>query len=1740
MAHIRLHGRVANFFRWGARSSLSGEQRTLEDYKALWPLLPKPSPQNPQMMELLGQCISLRGLMRAFLNERILPVALPSDKDAMISGTASSDSSTIVTGFDEGKHSIWVPPSFLMWVPPNVLRIFLGKRPLRTDIMGEAAYHPLFASTSVIGQLDESLLDRRVQLCQELVRNKQQPDVKVLLQIMAAIGAGYDEHPDHQANATGDQRKSVVKQNNTKNQASTSVTVACPYFPASTKSWPVFLMETGMLATVDQVALPSEEFATVPKDLVELLCPYFTKKEGRWQQQSQQKSFGNDNKRAKKHKRVKRMPVKLLNQPLQRLHPLLEGAIISVDKYGAAGLHPDNGKDLDELADGKDLVQLCGAVSSFLRRARAEVQSNVVGVSSAAANLFEFYSKQPNDTLTDENLTSILKVAKFALETDNHHLLSFVLVDDLDYCLDRINSSTRLIPAAEAYAGKSLDENGRGISLEHFAGRTLPYVSNKYNSILEGSIAKQKKLLKLLSLAGVQTGLSVCVSAIVDVEQDRATLMEEVIPTLPEQQLPPLRKNNTKTDVLLPYGLGKVMNRRKFSLIDAQLSPEWEPLINAMSPESAVGFISLLLELPVEDYTTVQNVAAAADCLLGQTEEVSVRKNTPDSGSGHLLTTRISNAVAVPLRRRLFFLPPGQPGASALDISEACIMKQLQRLKWLPCAVASSDINSLTLLCPDEALLEPNESHPEMPVVQLPADLLHRLKASLIAHGLTWGTKAPAPPVAELVELTKKANGNNQQEQMALVASRLLSVWKAIARAHLRGGLTESHLETIRSLAERTSNRLIPVRRVLETCDNPKPATDLWIVSPDRCVQLPESLRRDNLKELSIAALVASNFMCDFNRSMHNPFHSNPEITAAVIKLVGIKAVMEFPTDALIRTSATFVQYCCKKEPIISSRQSSIRTSFSYAMRWCIDAPRGLASIDGGIKVWVRNGPGVGPKALRRRWVSLKNGPVQAVLDDSRLRSQLLTPDMGIQLLGVLDHTEHERDCPDSKLLAQVDKEVIQHCGLMRLSDSRFVVRTKARGTGVVLEGADSKAQLICALLKYMELIEGGRELSGENVFLSPDWDSPLIIRHDSLGREFRAPGIEPLYTPMYAVFGRTPKSKEKCILVCGGPDDYSVELEELILRLVGITSSPSSQTKPYRAAMRLLSHLENDASFNKFLERDFADFEAVTKRWLHLVERNSTIESLQKAEKAKDAKELRRILISAEELFENDPDGGDALIQTARDLLSVLEAKARDERVKERDSVLKQLKEAATAKDAMLLRSILVRAEELCKDDLNGYGAELQSARNVLSHIEVEAKGNGAGRGRGVGRTLPAWMTSNDGPTAGKLEPGSSGKAPQNNGKSDNMSIPSISVKTETDCQRGGVAPSPGEDPWGHNSLLQHSNEAPGIPQPVPSAQVNSTDGCPSMSLPHMAAGNSDGIGRGRGVSNIPAWMEKGEKLLVGPTAAASRGRGITNLPAWMTNPSTGKLQTNGSGEDNAGSTKESAPSSQAKMNAESILRDTAVPAIAIPDVPTNNHLGRGRGVSNLPAWMTNKYGLLEGPSHAPPQHASITGGVSDSSRKTNPSSDKLQTNCKDEMVGLKNESTPCNQTEGTAAAVGNYVPAGVPTDRDGSSSRVPILPALMTNQDDLVEGSSMASAAGRCRDITNEAGSLKRTLEGVGDKRPAKKTCNKRIISQYTLDLSMDSDRESKFIDWLTPKIQDEAKLRGGSASLLLNTRK
>eukprot|EP00797_Seminavis_robusta_P006927 Sro146_g067520.2 (654) ;mRNA; f:42256-44217 len=576
---------------------------------------------------------------------------------------------------------------------------------------------------------------------------------------------------------------------------------------------------------------------------------------------------------------------------------------------------------------------------------------------------------------------------------------------------------------------------------------------------------------------------------------------------------------------------------------------------------------------------------------------------------------------------------------------------------------------------------------------------------------------------------------------------------------------------------------------------------------------------------------------------------------------------------------------------------------------------------------------------------------------------------MKVQLLGVLDHVENERDCPNASLLAEIDKQIIEHFGIWRLSDKRFTAKTRAKGPGRVVANASSRLQLVCALLKslVMEHSSGGAasqedRMNDGNSFLSSTYEPPLMIRHESLSREFQGPGMQsPSSTPLYAVFGRAPKiTKSRCILVCGDADDYLLELEDLIAQHVGARAgSAFVQSKPWRAAARLLSHLENDKTFTKFVKRYFEDFE-VTQAWRRLTKRRTALEKLHLVETTNDLKVLRDALILAEEVCDNDPDGGDLILGSARDKLQRLEEEHESKQLKEQERALKELKEAESRGDTNKLRISLLLAEKIFQADPEQGDCVLGSARERLRCMEKEAntdaressatvpfvgaavgsveaeKGPDSGRGRGRGRTLPAWMTAGNGPLPA-AEMTANVAVGTGHGDKEKQPLASSDVPGAVSDEGPAV-----------------DNRQPSQTKRVPS---NTCDD-PFVGSAMVNAGNEMGRGRGRS-RTMPAWMTSSG----GPQAAIVESKDSEEATAQAQE-----------------CLLESAPNHPAQAEAKSILStileqnsggafNTGSDRTQKCDISFNNAAaahppsetmaasGRGRGVSRtLPAWMTSQ----------------------------------------------------------------------------------------------------------------------------------------------------------------------------------------
>lgn len=489
--------------------------------------------------------------------------------------------------------------------------------------------------------------------------------------------------------------------------------------------------------------------------------------------------------------------------------------------------------------------------------------------------------------------------------------------------------------------------------------------------------------------------------------------------------------------------------------------------MRSMTASCSVGFISLLLGMKF-DAASVEISAKSNHALSafisgqggnGNDAEGAIDDAMKEGARHGRKSVRISKSIAVPLRKRLAFLPPGQPGGKLLDLSESELVKQLSRWKWLPCTIPSTQTDGstppVTLLKPEECLLSPDPNRPEMPLVSLPRLILKRFEASDIAKTLIWGTRAPAPPVERLEELAREATSlsrdNSNASACSAVASELVSIWNSIARAHLRkDGLAHREKEKIRLICSRDGSSCIPVKISSSSTETSSGA--IGIVPVNRCVLLEgdsESSSSDEILSLTVASFVASGFMYDMHSATCNPFFSTPEVSRAVIELAGIPTAAKLPLIGIRKASGAFIHHLSNTEPMIH-RSSHLRAAFSFAMKHVMDMPSVLDKER--LRLFAKRGPGSGSKALPARWLPLTRGPSLPILDDdkSRARSSLLSPEMGIQLLGVLNHTENE-DHPHARVLASIDRGAIAFLKVLRLSDKRFAVKTRVRAAHCVL-----------------------------------------------------------------------------------------------------------------------------------------------------------------------------------------------------------------------------------------------------------------------------------------------------------------------------------------------------------------------------------------------------------------------------------------------------------------------------------------------------------------------------------------------------------------------------------------------------------------------------------------------------------------------------------------------------------------
>ena len=246
------------------------------------------------------------------------------------------------------------------------------------------------------------------------------------------------------------------------------------------------------------------------------------------------------------------------------------------------------------------------------------------------------------------------------------------------------------------------------------------------------------------------------------------------------------RKSQPSTAVPLPYGLLPEMDKRYAYVVDCRLARAWRDA--PKDADAARAFAKALARRLVEgvEVPSAKTVPAA-------------RRTFGDAKGPDPLSDGLSPRDAAPLRRRLYWLPPGQAAACAVDLGPAEWVDELAKRPWVPCTWPDGPS---CVERPSHVALKKEEDG-RRPIVDFGGDdaMIRRAlcgSTSPWAARLAWSSEAPPPPLDALLALLK----SDAPDVDALTAA-----WLRVGR-----GASELDRQGARDLASaaRRSQRALP------------------------------------------------------------------------------------------------------------------------------------------------------------------------------------------------------------------------------------------------------------------------------------------------------------------------------------------------------------------------------------------------------------------------------------------------------------------------------------------------------------------------------------------------------------------------------------------------------------------------------------------------------------------------------------------------------------------------------------------------------------------------------------------------------------------------------------------------------------------------------------------------------------------------------------------------------------------
>eukprot|EP00931_Biecheleriopsis_adriatica_P050360 TRINITY_DN2914_c0_g3_i1.p1 TRINITY_DN2914_c0_g3~~TRINITY_DN2914_c0_g3_i1.p1 ORF type:complete len:2335 (+),score=602.05 TRINITY_DN2914_c0_g3_i1:435-7007(+) len=1056
---------------------------------------------------------------------------------------------------------VWLPPSFVELLPPEFLLAWLGLAPLAAGEVGSSVWHPLWFS---VRQIDQVLLLTRKKALEAAIRSQEKP-AAVAVKLLAALGQWAQPElagPSGITPAAATAAVAAAAASPAAGQLPVGGVVpprktlsAAPPAALSAPITPGMRMagikQPGAVGTVPTPVVPQQ--VTAPVGVRPFASPNDAKMREAWVQRLPAfhmwpvfwTAKGEcvaaagvnwpDESWSKLSPEVREiLEGSLGGEGRQALHPELLPLTAVAPGFGAGVAFPAFGAAQGALPSVEGTTpNEVKCARACLQQSRRQVPNTAMGVAEAVAKKMQQWQMEGAvKGLPQPVAEKVVALSRWAMDNNDFQVLTHALTGETTF---------KLVPMGDLHI-----RTEELSSLEKLASVKLAYVSPLYTAKSPQEAPRWEAFWRK---CGLRSTFSFAAMA-TDLQP-----MEHRF--LPGGKVPARR--TSKKDGDLPYGLGS-LHHQALKVVDVSFSSEWASLVNGLSqvppPSGKEG---------EQEEEWLQNASALARLvskLIVDVEGSGVPPaDVPQDGLPLLMAKPVPGlgkslplGASPPSHRRLYFMPPGQPGESKLALSPANWLRQLTTARWVPGREGGSEAKKCAWFRPCEVLLKPDAARPGLPLAALPSDVVRALQSEALKGMFAWGTVAPEPPVERLAALglaaAKKAPTGENPEPL----------WRAIAHAHRLGSLKPPQMVKLRSLGQ------YPVFPAPEGL-----LDKAECVTAARCVALAGG---DATESEEVQALVEAKWLVDV-RSRSWPLH---DVADEVLKLVDIPAR---PNKACVEA---FINWCSTEEP--ENPSDELRNAFTHGLGMLVQEakklplkpPEAMKRVVPGLKLFCKEGPGLGKGRFPSRWLpAYVPGPkgVRPVLNDDASKAAMLTPAQGLQLLGVLDHPESR--FPSQARLQAKDAQILASLKVMCLSDPSLQLQTKITGETILVPGAADRIAIVLKLLWR----SAGKELPKEGMEVRLK-KCEAIARELSLG----ATSDKASCMETFAIWGKPDENSGVDLLVAGDPDDYAAEVEELFEARFD-TIFKACESRPAKV-LRLLRHLETDREFNKFLSRDF------------------------------------------------------------------------------------------------------------------------------------------------------------------------------------------------------------------------------------------------------------------------------------------------------------------------------------------------------------------------------------------------------------------------------------------------------------------------------------------------------------------------------------------------------------------------